>query len=337
MSVHTLDTAFQYPATDVKKISDSRETINYTIRTLSTLYLPVLAEELNSLQTELNATDTQALRTITQVPAALQSNAIQELIGAVEKIQGDSQTVGQTEALDAIYAEIKLLINDAILKTTALSTDLNNNLTNLKAVTLSDNGFRIRELDALIADRAAGLPDEQSVIKELVEDEKKLGEAIKVIEAVSTFDLIKEVLLTAEQLATLQLPDPRIALVQAGIKAAVKVLGVVGDAVKYDNLITARRELQKRLDDRRSNLARLDKEIKTFQERKNQLMEAQTVQASIEVYSHEIATLVDSINTFLKNTRYSASDKLETVVKTFIEQSTAYSNHLNELRKAWRS
>lgn len=337
MTVHTLNSAFQFPATDVKKIRESREDINYRVQTLSTLFLPVLAEELRSLQQELELTDTHALRLITQVPAALQSSAILELIDAAEKLQGENPTAELKDALDAIYGEIKSLTQEALVTTTALSIGLNNNLTNLKAVTLSDNRFRLLELEKSINGITAAVPDEKTAIDELLESEKKLREAINVIEATSTFDLIKEVLLTAEQLTTLNLSDPRLELVKAGIKTAVRILDLVEGSVKYDNLIAARSEIQKRLDARRSNLARLDGEIKTFQKHKNQLMEAQTVPPAVEVYTAEMATLAASVKTFLDNTHYSAGDSLEPVVKTFIEQSKAYSNHLNELRKMWRN
>ncbi len=130
---------------------------------------------------------------------------------------------------------------------------------------------------------------------------------------------------------------PKVALVQAGIKAAARVLGLIENTIKYDNLIAARREVQKRLDARRSNLLRINEDIKTLHGRKTQLTELQTVPISRNAYALEINTLVDSINKFLDITHFNAPGDLNELVKAFVEHSNVYSKHLTDLRKAWRS
>ncbi len=337
MTVHTLDTSFQYPAPDMKKIKESREELNYKIRTLSTIYLPVLREQLESLQEEINSTDQQALSTLTLTPTVLPISEIQHFHTIIEKMKLETPTPEQQEAIDNFYEEIKTLIKTGTSETSKLSTALNNNLTNLKAVTLSDNQYRIKELETSISEATPYIPEEESAIARLVKYESELNDAIKLIEATDTFSLIKEFFLTAEKLATLNLSAPQVELVKAGIAAAGKILNLISDRVKYDNLIQARSQIQKQLDDRRRNLARINQDVKFQQDQKNQLEEFQSVQTPRESYSQELSVLADAINKFLELTEPDKSDDLESVVKRFIEQSDIFRKHLKSLRGQWKS
>jgi len=335
MTVHTIDTSFQYPAPDMNKIYKSREELNYKIRTLGNLYLPVLAEELKGLEKEINITDAQALKAITLIPSALQTSEIQQYYTIIENLKNENPTSEQKEAIDSFYGEIKSLIGNSTTETLKLFTELNNSLTNLQAVTLSDNQYRINELDTSILKISPQLSEEESAIERLVTDETALNEAIKIIEATDTFSLIKDVFL--EKLAALNLSAPQLELVKAGIGAAGKILDLVSNAIKYDNLVTARRQTQTKLDNRRLNLAGIKKELKTLEDRKFQLLELQAIKNPRETYTHEISTLTESVEKFLQINSYEASDDLHAVVKRFIEQTNVFVAHLNSLRKEWRS
>lgn len=337
MNVQYIDNTFQYPVTDPDKIYKTREELDYKARTLSGIYLPVLGEQLNDLTKEIAATDAQALRTITLVPTILQSKEIQHYSTVIATLLLSTPTAEQKAAIDSFSAEIKTLIDDAILSTRKFSKDLSDSLTNLKAVTLSDNSFRISELQQALDAATLQLPGENSAIEQLLRNEAELNEAIKVIEATDTFTVLKELLLTVEQLTNTNMAAPKVALVQAGIKAAARVLGLIENTIKYDTLIAARREVQKRLDARRSNLLRINEDIKTLHGRKTQLTELQTVPISRNAYALEINTLVDSINKFLDITHFNAPGDLNELVKAFVEHSNVYSKHLTDLRKAWRS
>ncbi len=337
MTVHTLDTSFQYPAPDMKKIKENREALNYKIRTLSTIYLPVLREQLESLQEEINSTDKQALSTLTLIPTVLPISEIQRFHTIIEKLKLEIPTPEQQEAIDSFYDEIKTLIENGTSEALKLSTALNNNLTNLKAVTLSDNQYRIKELKTSISNATPYIQVEESAIAGLLKDESELNEAIKLIEATDTFSLIKEFFLTTEKLANLNLSAPQIELVKAGIAAAGKILNLISDRIKYDNLIQARSQIQKQLDDRRRNLARISQDIKILLDQKNQLEEFQSVQTPRESYIQELSVLVDVINKFLKLTEHDESDDLESVVKRFIEQSDIFMKHMKPLRGEWKS
>ncbi|WP_223454139.1 MULTISPECIES: alpha-xenorhabdolysin family binary toxin subunit B [unclassified Pseudomonas] len=337
MTVHTLDTSFQYPAPDMKKIKESREALNYKIRTLSTIYLPVLREQLDSLQEELNSTDKQALSSLTLIPTALPIEEIQRFHTTIEKLKLETPTPEQQEAIDSFYKEIKTLIEGGTSETLKLFIALDNNLTNLKAVTLSDNQYRIKELETSISDATPYIPEEERAIARLVKDESELNEAIKLIEATDTFSLIKEFFLTAERLATLNLSAPQVELVKAGITAAGKILNLISDRIKYDNLIQARSQIQKQLDDRRRNLARINQDIKILQDQKNQVEEFQSVQTPRESYTQELSVLADAINKFLELTEHDGNDDLESVVKRFIEHSDIFRKHLKSLRGQWKS
>ncbi|WP_223448121.1 MULTISPECIES: alpha-xenorhabdolysin family binary toxin subunit B [Pseudomonas] len=337
MTVHTLDTSFQYPAPDMKKIKESRDALNYKIRTLSNIYLPVLGEQLNSLQEEINSTDQQALSTLTLIPAVLPLEEIQYFHSAIENLKPGTPTPEQQEAIDSFYKEIKTLIEDGTSETLNLSTALNNNLTNLKAVTLSDNQYRIKELETSISNATPYIEEEKSAIAELLNDESELNEAIKLIEATDTFSLIKEFFLTAEKLADLNLSAPQLQLVKAGISAASKLLNLISDRIKYDDLIQARSGIQKRLDERRRNLDRIKQDIKILQDQKNQLEEFQSVQTPRDSYTQELSVIADAINKFLELTEHHESDDLESVVKRFIEQSDIFMKHMKSLREKWKS
>lgn len=337
MTVHAIDTSFQYPAPDMSKIQKSRAELNYKIRTLSSFYLPILAEELKDLQIEIDNTDSKALSALTLVPATLQTSEINQYYSIIQTLQTGDPTEEQKEALLSYYAEIRSLIDNSLSSTLKYATELNNGLTNLKSVALSDNQYRIKELEQTIETISSQLPDEKKAIELLVKDETALNEAIKILESTDIFILIKDLLLSVDALAGLNLSAPQVELVKAGIATTGKLLGLASDAIKYDKLITARKQVQTRLDDRRNNLGRINKSIKESQERKDQLMEAQTVGAPRDIYTQEISTLADALNKFLEINTYGASDEWGPIVKTFIEQSKIFSKLLDSLRQEWRS
>jgi len=337
MTLHTLGSQFQYPAPDMKKIKQNRDQLHYKIRTLGTIYLPVLGEQLTSLLKEINSTDEQTLSTLTLAPTALPISEIQQLHTVIENLKLEPSTPEQEEAIASFYQEINSLIENGTSEVSKLATKLNNNLVNLKAVTLSDNQYRIKEIEASISQISPHVSAEEKAIEKLEKDESELNTAIKLIEATDTFELIKELLLTADKLAGLNLSAPQVELVKAGIAAAGKILGLISDSIKYGNLIEARRQIQVRLDDRRRNLARINQDVKILQDRKNQLVEFQSVQTPREIYTNEINTLVDAINKFLEINEHGAADDFSLVVKRFIEQSNIFIKHLNNLRKEWQS
>lgn len=337
MTVYTLDLPFQYPSPDMKKIKQNRDELHYKIRTLSTVYLPVLSEQLTSLLEELNSIDKQALSTLTLLPTVLPISEIQRFYTTIENLKLKPSSPEQQEAIDSFYEEINSSIKIGTSEVSKLATILNNNLVNLKAVTLSDNQYRIKELEASISNISPNVAELESDIEKLVIDESELNSAIKLIEATDTFSLIKELFLTAEKLAGLNLSAPQIELVKTGISVAGKILNLISDRIKYGNLIEARRQIQARLDGRRENLARINKDIKTLQDQKNQLVEFQSVQTPREVYTNEISTLVDAAYKFLEINEYDAADDFNSVVKRFIEQSNIFSKHLKNLRQEWSS
>lgn len=337
MTVHTLGSSFQYPSPDMRKIKQNRDELHYKIRTLSTVYLPVLREQLVSLSEELNTTDKQALSTLTLLPTALPISEVQRFHTVIEKLKLEPSSPEQQEAIDSFYKEIKSLIDSGKSEVSKLATALNNNLANLKAVTLSDNQYRIKELEASISSISPYVAEEERSIEKMGKDESELSNAIKLIEATDTFSLIKELFLTAEKLAGLNLSTPQIELVKAGIAAAGKILNLISDRIKYGNLIEARRQIQLRLDDRRRNLARINQDIKLLQDQKNQLVAFQSVQAPRVAYTNEISTLADAIDKFLEINEHNVADDFSSVVKRFIEQSNSFIKHLNNLRQEWQS
>ncbi|WPN47920.1 MULTISPECIES: alpha-xenorhabdolysin family binary toxin subunit B [unclassified Pseudomonas] len=336
MAVHTLFNSFQYPKPNIKLIKDNREALNYKIRTLSTIYLPVLAEQLNALQQEINLTDKQALSALTLISTAFSTTEITDLHNITETLRLKAPTPEQEEAIKIYYKEIKSLIESGTVSTSKHLSTLNNNLINLKAVTLSDNEYRIKELETSINNNAPYIPEEEQVIAQLKKEETHLNEAIKAIEAIDTFSLIKGVLLTAEQLTSLNLSAPQVELIKKGLAAAGKILDLISDQLKYDNLIQARRKIQERLDDRRSNLNRFIEDVKNLQIQKNQLLEFQSVQALREIFTQEMSVLVDAIDKFLELTAPDGTDGLEVFIKRYIEQSGIFMKHLKSIREEWQ-
>lgn len=337
MTLHTLGSPFQYPTPDIKKIKQTREELDYKIGALSTVYLPVLGEQLTSLRSEINSIDNQALNTLTLLPSALPISEVQRLHTIIENLKLEPSTPEKNEAIDSYYQEINSSIESGTSEVLDFATILNNNLSNLKAVTLSDNQYRIKDLETDISNISPHITKAENDIEQLVTDESELNKAIKLIEAMDTFSLIKEFFLTAEKLAGLNLSAPQVELVKAGIAAAGKILNLISDKIQYDNLIEARRQIQGRLDDRSRNLTRINQDTKILQDQKKQLVEFQSVQTPREAYTNEISTLVDAVFKFLEITKHDAGDDFSSVVKRFIEQSNIFIKHMNNLRQEWRS
>ncbi|VVN69630.1 alpha-xenorhabdolysin family binary toxin subunit B [Pseudomonas fluorescens] len=337
MTVHTLATPLQYPAPDLNKIKNSRAEISYKIRTLSTLYLPVLVEELKALQNEINTTDKSALDALTLAPIALNHEEIKPLYSAIQKLEKNNTITEQEqkEAMLSYAKDIKLIIDDGRSKMKEHTDTLENSLTNLRKVELSDNQYRIEELKKSIESDSPKLAAERKAIELLETQETALNTAIGTLESSNVFDLLKDVLLSVEKLTETDMATPKIALVKVGISAAGKILGVASDALKYEQLITARKTVQDRLDMRRTNIESYNNDIKTTQERVDQLTEFQTVQPARAVYIQEFDTLAEAMNRFLTITAHEATDDLSLVVKNFVEQSNVFIPFIKSLRQQW--
>lgn len=337
MTIKSIDTTFKYPTPDLASMYASKIEIQNKIRSLSTIYLPVLAEELESFRQELNNTDKHLLDMLTIAPSFLEHDQVSELYNTVVTLESGTPSEQQKEAAASLYAEIQRLTNASLSSIKPQSAVLNNALHNLKAVTLTNNDFQIKELEK---DIAAQTPRQEQLVKaieELESDELGLNEAIKIIEAKDVFGILKDLLLTAESLAGANLTNPKIELIKAALSITAKVLDKVSEAMKYSHLIEARKSVQMRLDTRRQDLATTNNTIKDYVQRKEQLIEVQSIVTPREAYEREAGTIAESVNKFLEIIGAVPTNDRAATIQTFVVHAALLRKHLETLRAQWRT
>ncbi|WP_434608394.1 alpha-xenorhabdolysin family binary toxin subunit A [Pseudomonas sp. R1-7] len=334
--IDSVELATDYVLPDVKIIHACRDELNYKISILNNLHIPVLVEEFNALRKETSNAYDEAKRAITRIPVSLQTVEIVSLIDTIERIR-ENPTAEQQQAIESLSQEIKQLINNALSETDKYAIAFDDSLANLRAVTLSDNQYRIQALEETIRQSELPAAAEKAAIERLLTDEGVLNESIKLIESTDSFSLIKELLLTASNLAVMNPSPTQLKLIQAGMDVAGRLLGLVSDAIKYGNLIEARRQIQVELDRRRQTSAHKQNELQMLRDRHQLLLEAQSVRATRDTYHDEMSRLAGAISQFLNINNHGASATLETVAQTFLSQAGILTRHLNTLLREWRN
>jgi hypothetical protein len=334
--IDSVELATDYVLPDVKKIHACRDELNYKISILNNLPIPVLVEEFSALRKETSNAYDQAKRAITLIPVSLQTDEIVSLIETIERIR-ENPTAEQQQAIESLSQEIKQLINNALSETGEYAIAFDDSLANLRAVTLTDNQYRIQALEETIRQSELPAAAEKAAIERLLTDEAVLNESIKLIESTDSFSLIKELLLTASNLAVMNPSPTQLKLIQSGMDVAGRLLGLVSDAIKYGNLIEARRQVQVELDRRRQTSAHMQNELQMLRDRHQLLLEAQSVRATRDTYHDEMSRLAGAISQFLNTNNHGASAALETVAQTFLSQAGILTGQLNTLRRKWRN
>ena len=337
MTVHMLDTPYQLPQPDLDVIRVSRTEINHHVLALGNIYLPVLKDELSGLRKEISLTDEQTLSLLTEVPAVLETEEINVLLNAISKLNEHASTEESKAAITAFAKEVFGLIDQSVSAVKQHASDLDDRVTNLNAVRLSDNKYLLLELEQSVKTSQALLTVEKEALAALEANAELLKTAINEVDKLTLFDKLKPLVESLEELTKIDPKDPLLGSIQAGIKGVNNILELASDGVKYTHLIEARSVVQEHLNVRRKKALDLEGQIETSSTRIQQLTTAGGVDDHKARYVQEITKIGQALTTFVNSNLPNSAEELSQRAERFAIQAKALVTYLNTLRKAWQS
>lgn len=337
MTVHLLDTPYQLPQPDLEVIRVSRAEINHHVIALGNIYLPVLKDELSGLRKEISLTDEQTLSLLTEVPTVLENEEINILLSAISKLTEHASTEESKAAITAFAKEVSGLIDQSVSAVKQYASDLDDRVTNLNAVMLSDNNDRVLELEQSIEATKKLLTVEVDAVAALEASAELLKAAINEMEKLTFFDRLKPLVESLQELTKIDPKNPALGSIQAGITGVNNILELASDGVNYTHVIEARSMIQARQKERRNKILDLEDRIETSSTRIQQLTTAGGLDDHKARYVQEITKIGQALSTFVNSNLPNSAEVVAQRAERFAIQANALGTYLNTLRKAWQS
>ncbi|MGV8862301.1 MAG: alpha-xenorhabdolysin family binary toxin subunit B [Pseudomonas sp.] len=337
MTVHLLDTPYQLPQPDLEIIRVSRTEINHHVIALGNIYLPVLRDELLGLRKEISLTDEYTLSVLTGVPIALENEEVSTLLNAIDTLNKQAPTEESKAAIAEYANEVSGLMDQSVSTVKQHASDLDDRVTNLNAVRLSDNKYRLLELEQSVETSHALLTVEREALAALEANAELLKAAINEMEKLTLFDKLKPLVESLQELTKIDPKDPALGAIQAGITGVKNILGLASDGVNYTHLIEARSVVQEHLKGRRKKVLDLEDQIETSSTRIQQLTTAGGLDDHKARYVQEITKIGQALSTFVNSNLPNSAEMVAQRAERFAIQANALGTYLNTLRKAWQS
>jgi len=337
MTVHMLDTPYQLPQPDLEIIRVSRAEINHHVIALGNIYLPVLRDELLGLRKEISLTDEYTLNVLTGAPITLENEEVNTLLTAIDTLNKQAPTEESKAAIAEYAKEVSGLIDQSVSTVKQYASDLDDRVTNLNAVRLSDNKYRLLELEQSVETSHALLTVEREALAALEANAELLKAAINEMEKLTFFDKLKPLVESLQELTKIDPKDPALGAIQAGITGVKNILGLASDGVNYTHLIEARSVVQERLKGRRKKVLDLEDQIETSSTRIQQLTTAGGLNDHKTRYAQEINKIGEALSTFVNSNLPNSAEVVAQRAERFAIQAKALGTYLNTLRKAWQS
>jgi hypothetical protein len=337
MTVHLLDTPYQLPQPDLDIIRSSRAEIDHHVIALGNIYLPVLKDELLGLRKEISLTDEYTLNVLTGVPIALENEDMDVLFKALDKLNKQASTEEVKAAIEEYSKEVSGLMDQSVSTVKQYASDLDDRVTNLNAARLSDNKYRLLELEQSVEASQALLTVETEAIAALEANAELLKPAINEVEKLTFFDKLKPLVESLEELTKIDPKDPLLGSIQAGIKGVNNILELANDAVNYTHLIQARSVIRERLKERRKKVLDLEDRIETSSTRIQQLTTAEGLYEHKTRYVQEITKIGVALSKFVNSNLPNSDEVVSQRAERFGIQASALCTYLHTLHKAWRN
>lgn len=325
-----------YLPPDLANVRESREAIRYqAIVGSADLYIKALSDELIDLNSAIGRTDQQIANSITGAITALQTDELRENLQALKALK-ERETNPQIEQAIKSYSKIgEQLIELCIGRIAQLYSEVDVSVFEVQSVTISNNRFRLAELETSTINLQEQLSAEQIPLDALNTDLAKLNEAISEFEKLTVIDRLKPLL---EQLTSMigTTPTPtQIAAMEAGILIATKLLDEANELIKYESLTKARDAIHARKSQREERVSSLVKQLRDNADKTRQLNDTQKVLPHRQTYVSETTKLTDSLNAFLDAVPNARDADLQIRGEFVVLNSQALRSYLGKLQEGW--
>lgn len=321
---------------DIELIRASREAISYQATTGSArLYIEALKRELLVLNSEIGKADQLISNTLAKATVALDTDELGEELEALTALNNHELNDEIRKAIDAHSSNVSHLMKGCTSQIQTYQNAMSNSLFEVKTATISDNKYRLDELDEGRTRLNKELETEKQPLEQLKTDRDVLNAAIRIFESLTFIDRLKPLL---EQLTGLiggKPETPETAAMKAGLIVANKFLDEANELIKYTDLIKARTTVQTRMTQRMTRVISLETQIKDNEVKTKQLNDTQKVIEPRKSYVSEAGKIVESLGTFLKAVTPAQKDDVLTNGNLLMAQAGALSDYLEEIRGVW--
>ncbi|WP_219064308.1 alpha-xenorhabdolysin family binary toxin subunit B [Pseudomonas sp. UMAB-08] len=337
MTVHMLDTPYQLSQPDLEVVRVSRAEIDHHVIALGNIYLPVLKEKLQALRKEISLTDEYTLNVLTGVPVRLESEGMGVLFTSIEKLSKEVPAEEIKAAIEEYTNELSGLMDQSVSAVKQYASDLDDRVTNLNAVMLSDNNDQMLELEQSIEATKNLLTVEVGAIAALEATAELLKAALDDMEKLTFSDKLKPLVESLQELTKIDPKNPALGSIQAGITGVKNILDLASDGVNYTHMIEARSVVQERLKGRRKKVLDLEDQIETSSTRIQQLTTVGGLDNHKARYVQEITKIGQALSTFVNSNLPNSAEVVTQRAERFAIQAKALGTYLHTLRKAWQS
>jgi peptidoglycan hydrolase CwlO-like protein len=366
-------TAQDYDYPHMPSIRKARLVIsNDAYITLSDLYVPALKKELMALINSLNETDTLYNKNMSEASTALKTGAVSSYSKAIEKLKEKGD--GDQEAIKEHEKSLKDELEKYKKDITDHRDKLTEKLSTFSTVKLSDNTTELAFLDRQRKALVDTLPADQAELTSLRAEKKDLDKAIREFESTTFIDRLRPIIQeldktlggggesstagTAEgntagtaagttagktiapSLPSFAIPEESKKLVKGGIAVASKILDIVNEKIKYDNLIDARKKIKKDIENLQKSMSEIQKKVDVIDDNKDQLMVLLEVVEPKKNYVKESEKITNSFTLFLDHIfpagkDLDKQDDLLAASKDWVKNCPLFNKYLSDVQYYW--
>ncbi|MCO8162198.1 alpha-xenorhabdolysin family binary toxin subunit B [Pseudomonas sp. 21LCFQ010] len=243
----THSSVFTAPQPDIMK--SAWALIHAQINSLQLDWLPYLQEKLPRLQSTVILADQTFNEYLGKLLALVRNTDLDSIARIKDRVEADISLSAERKAEALARVTERYNTRLAELKATLLTAAqmLERRIDDVEKITLElhdntlQNSLR-QQLDALTKDKS----ELDKKLMTIAEDRHLLNEMIKTYEQSNLLNNLQALLPTPEELSALTLPNPKIALLQAGLSRLKALLGKIGDSITYQQLLDERDKLTQR-------------------------------------------------------------------------------------------
>lgn len=313
---------------------DCRESIIYnsTIR-LSNISNSTLRSDLLALNENLRAID-QAINSSTRkIIEVLDPKEINEALSDLEGID-------DKETLRAYEVDLKQIITKRKDDITRIRTEIQTPTFNFKTMSLTSNKNKLSELNATNSNlqNISKREKNEDYYDVLLKQKYVLDEAIKLFEGQSFFDKISPIIDQTGKIINESVNSPatfKKTLIQEGVSIVRTLLKLADSQIKYENMVTARRDIIMKISERDQRANNIDLEIKACFEETIKLQEFEQLRDTKSEYIQEVEKIIMSFSSFIDMVFSAPPTNPKDIAQRFIANAPQLRSYSEKIFLEW--
>lgn len=333
MTLAYLNKPFSYDSPEISVIRASRSELIRKLSIREDLYLPILNQQLNSLETLLYGVDNEVRESLVAAPARLQIDEAEDLTSRMHDAARLKPSHFAESKIKTYQAALDALVNSALEETEARALVLTQRLDELSGWSMADVKPFISDHDQQIAQLQKTLPPLKAELDKLDDNKRHINAAMRVYEDKTVLDRWTPIL---EDLLKIRDSSIPMATLKGAVAGVANILRIASEAVRYENLVEARERAEKLRGEMKTQIHSVEDQIKVLNTRNEQLHQLDAIGEVAQRYEQQARKVADALTTFLTLREQRANEPAGSFARTYITHAEALSAWLNSLRKLWK-